>query len=104
MLTHRLLETARAGPLTSSLSVAVLDRRRGNLLHFAVASFHAGEVVLYDLFPAFAEVFTQRVFYSFVDLIVGRSSFAFTTAFDGSIDTGVCGIDGLFLGEGSACD
>ncbi|MCB2224393.1 MAG: BMP family ABC transporter substrate-binding protein, partial [Actinobacteria bacterium] len=23
---------------------------------------------------------------------------------DGSIDTGVCGIDGLFLGEGSACD
>ncbi len=23
---------------------------------------------------------------------------------DGSIDTGVCGIDGLFIGEGSACD
>jgi basic membrane lipoprotein Med (substrate-binding protein (PBP1-ABC) superfamily) len=23
---------------------------------------------------------------------------------DGSIDTGVCGIDGLFVGEGSACD
>jgi basic membrane lipoprotein Med (substrate-binding protein (PBP1-ABC) superfamily) len=23
---------------------------------------------------------------------------------DGSIETGVCGIDGLFLGEGSACD
>jgi basic membrane lipoprotein Med (substrate-binding protein (PBP1-ABC) superfamily) len=23
---------------------------------------------------------------------------------DGSIDTGVCGIDGLFVGDGSACD
>ena len=29
---------------------------------------------------------------------------AFEGLADGSIDTGVCGIDGLFVGEGSACD
>ena len=34
-----------------------------------------------------------------VDVVAVRAGLA-----DGSLETGVCAIDGLFLGEGSACD